>query len=89
VRPYELPDGSVIEPTHNLLTSIPEAIFNPAEWLGMSEALSGPAMIVKSIESCAIDLRLDLFNSIVLSGGNTLFPGLAKRLEYHRYVLIC
>ena len=32
-------------------------------------------------EACEIDLRRDLFNNIVLSGGNTMFPGLAERLE--------
>merc|ERR1712056_159632 len=32
------------------------------------------------IQACDIDLRRDLFKNIVLSGGNTMFPGIAERL---------
>lgn len=52
-----------------------------------------PVREQKCGEACEIDLRRDLFNNIVLSGGlaslfcaqrasgNTMFPGLAERLE--------
>ncbi len=30
---------------------------------------------------CDIDLRKDLYGNIVLSGGPTMFPGIAERLQ--------
>jgi len=30
---------------------------------------------------CDIDVRKDLFGHIVMSGGTTMYPGIAKRLE--------
>lgn len=30
---------------------------------------------------CDIDVRRDLYNNIVMSGGTTLFPGLPERLS--------
>ena len=55
------------------------------------EALFKPSMIGKegngfgqtcydSIQKCDIDIRKDLYNCIVLSGGNTMFKGLPERL---------
>src|SRR5690349_15855797 len=37
--------------------------------------------IHNSILKCDEDLRKDLYGNIVLSGGNTMFPGLADRLQ--------
>jgi len=34
-----------------------------------------------SIMKCDIDVRKDLYNNIVLSGGTTLFPGMPERLS--------
>merc|ERR1712113_505055 len=34
----------------------------------------------KCIMSCDIDLRRDLYKNIVMSGGNTMFPGIGERL---------
>merc|ERR1719382_2036110 len=74
---YELPDGNKI----NLITErfrVPEVMFDPMicgrEMMGMHQAT------FKCIQSCDIDLRRDLFKNIVLSGGNTMFPGIAERL---------
>jgi len=30
---------------------------------------------------CDVDVRKDLYNNIVLSGGTTMFPGIAERLS--------
>ena len=38
-------------------------------------------MLYKSIKNCPIDTRVGLYNSILLSGASTLFPGFASRLE--------
>jgi actin len=34
-----------------------------------------------SIMKCDIDVRKDLYANIVLSGGTTMFPGIAERIE--------
>ena len=38
-------------------------------------------MIVESIGRADIDIRRDLFQNVVLSGGNTLFKGFLERLQ--------
>lgn len=39
-------------------------------------------LIFNSICGCDIDLRPLLFNNVVVTGGNTLFPGFVERLNY-------
>ncbi|KAI8888074.1 Actin/actin-like protein [Backusella circina FSU 941] len=39
-------------------------------------------MVYKSINNCDVDLRPLLFNNVVVTGGNTLFPGFNERLNY-------
>ena len=35
----------------------------------------------QSILKCDVDIRKDLYNNIVLSGGTTMFPGFPERLS--------
>ena len=76
-RPYELPDGQVIVIGSERFRC-PEVLFQPAllgkETPGIHENLH------KTIMNCDIDLRKDLFNNIVLSGGSTMFPGINERI---------
>jgi actin-related protein len=44
--------------------------------------LSIHGMVYKSISNCDVDLRPLLFNNVVVTGGNTLFPGFNERLNY-------
>ena len=37
-------------------------------------------MIFQSIMKCDMDVRKDLYNNIILSGGSTMFPGVPERL---------
>lgn len=37
-------------------------------------------MVFQSIMKCDLDVRRDLYNNIILSGGSTMFPGLPERL---------
>jgi actin beta/gamma 1 len=37
--------------------------------------------IYNAIMKCDVDIRKDLYANIVLSGGSTLFPGIADRLQ--------
>ena len=77
-KDYVLPDGQVVT-MNNQRFKCPEALFKPSllgmEIWGIHEA------IYHSIQKCEVDLHKDLYRNIVLSGGNTMFPGIAKRLE--------
>ena len=57
----------------------PEALFQPS-LLGM-ESAGIHEMCYDSIMKCNPDLRKDLYANIVLSGGNTMFPGFAERMQ--------
>ncbi|KAI8328118.1 actin family [Chlamydoabsidia padenii] len=48
----------------------------------INESLGMHQMVYQSISNCDIDLRPLLFNNIVVTGGNTLFPGFNERLNY-------
>ncbi|KAJ4708231.1 Actin-related protein [Melia azedarach] len=58
---------------------VPEMIFQPAD-LGMNEAGLAEC-IVRSVNSCQSYLQSVLYESIILTGGSTLFPCFAERLE--------
>lgn len=77
-KSYELPDGGVIT-IGNERFRCPEAFFQPA-FLGMEPA-GIHEMLYNSVQACDIDIRRDLFYSTVLSGGSTMFPGLADRMQ--------
>ena len=36
-------------------------------------------MVYNTIMKCPVEVRKDLWGNIVLSGGNTMFPGIADR----------
>lgn len=58
---------------------VPEMIFRPAD-LGMNQAGLAEC-IVRAVNSCHPHLHPVLYESIILTGGSTLFPRFAKRLE--------
>ncbi|CAF3685435.1 unnamed protein product [Rotaria sordida] len=75
---YELPDGQVIT-IGNERFRCPEALFAPAA-LGREE--SGVAqMVYNTIMKCDIDIRKELYTNTILSGGTTMFPGIADRMQ--------
>lgn len=57
----------------------PEALFQPH--LVDVEAQGIAEMVFNTIQSADIDMRLDMYKHIVLSGGSTMYPGLPSRLE--------
>lgn len=57
----------------------PEALFQPM--LVDVEAQGIAEMLFTTIQSADIDMRLDLYKHIVLSGGSTMYPGLPSRFE--------
>ena len=74
---YELPDGNVIT-LGNERFRCGEVLFNP-NLIG-SEAGGIHTAVFNTIAACDIDIRRELYNNVVLSGGSTMFPGIAERL---------
>ncbi|XP_062942984.1 beta-actin-like protein 2 isoform X1 [Cynocephalus volans] len=77
-RSYELPDGQVIT-IGNERFRCPEAIFQPA-FLGI-ESSGIHETTFNSIMKCDVDIRKDLYANTVLSGGSTMYPGIADRIQ--------
>ncbi|MED6284732.1 hypothetical protein CHARACLAT_021991, partial [Characodon lateralis] len=77
-REYELPDGQVISIGGERFRC-PEVLFQPA-FVGM-EAQGIHETTFSSIRKCDVDIRCSLFANIVLSGGTTMFPGIADRMQ--------
>jgi len=76
-KAYELPDGQVIT-LGNERFRAGEALFQPS-FLGM-EACGIAETTYNSIMKCDVDIRKDLYANNVLSGGSTMFPGMADRM---------
>ncbi|KAL9647906.1 hypothetical protein ABK040_008177 [Willaertia magna] len=76
-RSYELPDGNVIT-VGNERFRCPEVLFQP-NFIGM-EAAGVHETTFNSIGKCDIDIRKDLYGNVVLSGGTTMFEGIAERM---------
>ncbi|KAF6122890.1 actin beta like 2 [Phyllostomus discolor] len=77
-RSYELPDGQVIT-IGNERFRCPEAVFQPC-FLGL-ESRGIHEAAFNSIMKCDVDIRKDLYANTVLSGGSTMFPGIADRMQ--------
>ncbi|XP_063689599.1 actin-like [Bolinopsis microptera] len=77
-KSYELPDGQAIT-IGNERFRCPEALFQPSV-LGM-ESDGIDVTCYNSIMKCDVDIRKDLYANIVLSGGSTMFPSIADRME--------
>ena len=77
-KSYKLPDGRTIT-IGNERFRCPEALFQPRllgmHYPGIHKTLHN------SIMKCDADIREDLYANIVLSGGNTMFPGIADCLK--------
>jgi actin-related protein len=75
---YELPDGQVIT-IGNERFRCPEVLFQPS-LIGMeSEGIH--KLAYDSIMKCDVDIRKDLYSNTVLSGGSTMFAGIAERVH--------
>jgi len=77
-KDFVLPDGQVIN-VGSQMFRCPEALFKPMD-IG-KEMPSFPEIAVISIKKCDLDVRKDLYSNIVLSGGTTMFRGIAERLH--------
>jgi actin-related protein len=77
-KSYELPDGQVIT-IGNERFRCPEALFQPS-FLGM-ESAGVHETTYNSIMKCDVDIRKDLYANVVLSGGTTMYAGIADRMS--------
>jgi len=75
---YELPDGQVITVSTERFRC-PEVLFDPS-MIG-KEDQGVHVLTYDSIMKCDIDIRKDLYGNVVLSGGSTMFPGIADRMS--------
>ncbi len=76
-KPHELPDGQICNIGSQRIR-VPELLFNSymhgKEYQGIHE------LTYRSIMKCDIDLRKELYENIILSGGSSLFDGIPERL---------
>ncbi|KAL5488402.1 ACT1_2 [Sanghuangporus weigelae] len=76
-KTYELPDGRTVTIGDERFRT-PEALFDPSvlghEFPGIHRTT------YNSITKCDVDVRRDLFGNVVLSGGSSMYPGLAERM---------
>jgi len=77
-KQYELPDGQVIT-VGNERFRCAEVLFKPS--LVGKEIEGVHRTTYDSIMKCDVDIRKDLYGNIVLSGGTTMFDGIADRMQ--------
>jgi len=75
---YTLPDGSTVTLLEERFLA-PEVLFAPG-LIGRDEP-PVHEIIFDAIMACDIDVRRDMIENIVVTGGSSLFPGLKERLE--------
>ncbi|MED6143791.1 Actin-like 6A [Stylosanthes scabra] len=90
MTPYELPDGQTIEIGADRF-KIPDVLFNPSlvqtipgieSFAEVAPSVRGlPQMVIESINKCDVDIRRELFSSILLAGGTASMQQLKERLE--------
>ena len=77
-KSYELPDGQVIA-IGNEQFRCPKAFFQPS--LINNSHLGIHHVYYISILKCDVDIWEDLYANTVLSGGRTMYPGIANRMQ--------
>ncbi|XP_078610530.1 actin, adductor muscle-like [Branchiostoma floridae x Branchiostoma japonicum] len=77
-KSYELPDGQIVIIGDERFRA-PETLFQPS-FIGV-EAHGIHELTYDGIMKCDIDIRKDLYANVVLSGGTTMFPGVAERMQ--------
>ena len=68
---YEMPDGKTVSLSSERFEA-PEVLFNPA-LLGKGDQDGLHKMVNKTVTECDLDIRKELYQNIILSGGSSLF----------------
>ena len=76
-KTYELPDGNIVS-LQSERFRCPEVLFQPS--LVGKEAMGIHDTTFRSVMSCDVDIRRDLYQNVVLSGGSTMLPGIGERM---------
>jgi actin, other eukaryote len=77
-KSYELPSGNVFT-IGNERFICPEILFQPSI---LGKESGGIHQLANDcILDCDVDIRKDIYKNVVLSGGTSMFPGLADRLQ--------
>ncbi|EFJ51985.1 actin-like protein [Volvox carteri f. nagariensis] len=77
-KDYQLPDGTTISVGEERFRCS-EVLFDPSP-LGLEQGSGIHKMLTDSINACDIDVRKNLLENLVLSGGTTMVEGIAARL---------
>ncbi|EKX51987.1 hypothetical protein GUITHDRAFT_102601 [Guillardia theta CCMP2712] len=75
---YELPDGKVIDVGAERFKADKCSIFgvnSPSELQALHDCIN------ESVGKCDSDIKKDLYGTVIVTGGNTLFPMFKERLE--------
>ena len=75
---YELPDGAKVD-LEVERKKIPELMFTTIADLGNFSGVQ--RMVADAIVRSDLDIRKELYNNIVVAGGNTLIPGFVERVQ--------
>ena len=94
IKQFELPDGRLLDISPDARYRTPELFFNPrivesfggegpslSQLGGVSADRGLPWMVVDTIQHSDVDLKKELFASVLVTGGSTLIPGFVERLQ--------
>ena len=76
---YTLPDRSQITVKGTVRMRIPELLFKPE--LNGKSCMSMHALAWASVSNSDVDVRRDLLKNVIMSGGSTMYEGIADRLK--------
>jgi actin-related protein len=88
---YELPDGSMLQLDSERF-SCTEPCFQPSLFSKITKnppnfgekiekLLSLPELLLRSVSQCDALQHKDLYQNVIMEGGNTMFPGLEERIH--------
>ena len=83
---FTLPDKRVITIKGSVRINVGEYLFKPQ--LNGKDCMSMQALANKSIQTSDMDVRKDLAKNMILSGGSTMYEGLADRLKAEMIALL-
>jgi len=78
-KEYTLPDNSIITIPATVRMRTPELLFEPGQ--NGESCKSMPDLAWASVQASDIDVRRDLLKNIIMSGGSTMYEGIADRLK--------